>query len=178
MPVITETPFARLEADGLLVKPTLKADTHVAGRFGYRGEIAFDGPDTVMREVFAVSEAGRPAIAFLAGEIKHYDALPKFIESLGSALDAEGKYFVYIADLRQGTRLYLHFGDIKVFAVFIDETSVYNDLIDTFYVDKVKLKKFDTAAKLDALAEVGLKYDTLSSYSAVSYEDGAKQKQA
>ena len=64
------------------------------------------------------------------------------------------------------------------FAISIDETTVYNELIDTFYVDKVKLKKFDTAAKLDALADVGLQYASLSDYAAVSFEDGLTRKNA
>lgn len=178
MTTTAETPFAKLEAEGRLLRPVLNADTHVAGRFGYRGEIAFDDPETLIKEVFAVSETGKPAISFLAGSIAHYEALPKLIETFGAALDKDGKYFVYIADLPQGDRYYISFGDIKVFAIFIDGTSVYNELIDTFYVDKVKLKKYDTSAKLDALADVGLKYATLSDYSEISFEDGLARKKA
>jgi len=54
-------------------------------------------------------------------------------------------------------RWYIPVGAAKLFVVSIDDESVYNCLIDIFYVDKVKLKKFDTSAKLDALADVGLK---------------------
>jgi hypothetical protein len=172
------TPFARLGSEGRLIKPLLNAATHVAGRFGYRGDISYDGPDTLLKEVFSISESGKPAIGFLAGSIKQYETLPRLIETLGSALDSEGKYFIYIADLPRGNRFYIRFGDVKVFAIFIDDTSVYNELIDTFYVDKMKLKKFDTSAKLDALADVGLQYSTLSDYAEVSYEEGLKQKNA
>jgi hypothetical protein len=80
--------------------------------------------------------------------------------------------------LPRGNRFYLRFGDVKIFAISIDGTTVYNELIDTFYVDKARLKKFDAAAKLDALADVGLRYDTLSDYADVSYEDGLRQKNA
>ncbi|MFG1395085.1 hypothetical protein [Xanthobacter agilis] len=175
---ITETPFAKLSAEGRLLKPVLSADTHVAGRFGYRGEISFDGPETLLKEVFSVAEAGKPAIGFLAGSIARYETLPKLVETLGPALDAAGKYFIYVADLPQGNRLIIPFGDVKIFTIFIDETSVYNELIDTFYVDKIKLKKFDTSAKLDALADVGLTYSSLSDYKEASYEDGLKIKNA
>lgn len=178
MTAIAETPFAKLETEGRLLRPILNADTHVAGRFGYRGDISFDDPETVLKEVFSVSESGKPAIGFLAGSIKEYATLPKLIETFGSALDQDGKYFVYIADMAQGDRFYIKFGDVKVFAIFIDGTTVYNELIDTFYVDKVKLKKFDTSAKLDALADVGLKYATLSDYSEISFEDGLKRQKA
>jgi hypothetical protein len=80
--------------------------------------------------------------------------------------------------LPQGNRFYIQFGAVKIFASFIDDNSVYNELIDTFYVDKVKLKKFDTSAKLDALADVGLKFTSIEAYAQVSYEEGLKQKNA
>jgi len=178
MTAIEETPFAKLNSEGRLLKPALSADTHVAGRFGFRGEISFDEPETLLKEVFSVAETGKPAIGFLAGSIAHYESLPKLVETLGAALDGQGNYFIYIADMPRGNRLLISFGDVKIFAIFIDETSVYNELIDTFYVDKVKLKKFDTSAKLDALADVGLKYSSQSDYMAMSYEDGLKLKNA
>jgi hypothetical protein len=178
MTAIADTPFAKLDAEGRLLKPTLNADTHVAGRFGYRGEISYDDPETTIKEVFSVSESGKPAIGFLAGSIKEYETLPKLVETFGAAFDGEGKYFIYVADLPQGNRFYIRFGDVKIFAIFIDETTVYNELIDTFYVDKIKLKKFDTSAKLDALADVGLKYSSLSDYAEVSYEEGLAKKNA
>jgi hypothetical protein len=174
---VASTPFAKLDAEGRLLNPALKADTHVAGRFGFRGDISYDA-DAVLKEVFSVSESGKPAIGFLAGSIKKYETLPKLVETLGPALDGDGKYFIYISDLPQGNRFYIKFGDVKIFAIFIDDTSVYNELIDTFYVDKVKLKKYDTPAKLDALADVGLKYSALESYAQISYEDGLKVKNA
>jgi hypothetical protein len=178
MVAVADTPFAKLDTDGRLLKPILNADTHVAGRFGYRGDISFDGPETVIKEVFSVSETGKPAIGFLAGSIKQYETLPKLVETFGAAFDGDGKYLIYIADLPRGNRFYIRFGDVKIFAIFIDETTVYNELIDTFYVDKIKLKKFDTSAKLDALAEVGLQYSSLSDYTEISYEDGLKLKNA
>ncbi|QAY95207.1 hypothetical protein CWB41_05235 [Methylovirgula ligni] len=178
MTAIADTPYAKLEAEGRLLKPSLKADTHVAGRFGFRGDISYDDPETVLKEVFSVSESGKPAIGFLAGTIKEYATLPKLVETLGDVLDAEGKYIIYVADIPLGCRWYVPLGAAKIFVVAIDETSVYNELLDVFYVDKTKLKKYDTSAKLDALADVGLKYGSLSDYEAISYEEGLKRQAA
>lgn len=174
---VTATPFAALDANGSLLKPQLKADTHVDGRFGYRGDIAYDGPEVFIREVFAVSE-GTPAIGFLAGSIKEFQTIPKIVEHFGPALDANGKYMLYVPDIPRGARWYIDVKGIKFFLVFIDDTSVYNELIDTFYVDKIKLKKFDTSAKLDALADVGVKYDKVDDYESISWEEGLKRQAA
>jgi len=175
---VKDTPFAKLEAEGRLLKPTLKGDTHVEGRFGFRGDISYDDADTVLKEVFSVSEAGKPAIGFLSGSIKEFETLPKLVETFGPALDANSVNIIYVADLPRGARFYFPIGDIKFFTIFIDDTSVYNELIDITYVDKVKLKKFDTAAKLDALADVGLKYDAVSDFQGVTWDDAVKRKNA
>jgi len=177
MTAVADTPFATLDTEKRLLNPALKADTKVAGRFGFRGDISY-GDGAVLKEVFAVSESGKPAIGFLAGSIKSYETLPKLVESFGTAFDGDGKYFIYISDLPQGNRFYIQFGAIKIFASFIDDNSVYNELIDTFYVDKVKLKKYDTSQKLDALADVGLKFTSVEAYAQVSYEEGLRQKNA
>ena len=41
---ITDTAFARLEAEGRLLNSVLKAPTKVPGRFGFRGDIALKFP--------------------------------------------------------------------------------------------------------------------------------------
>ena len=64
------------------------------------------------------------------------------METFGDVLDAEGKYIVYVADIPLGCRWYVPLGAAKIFVVAIDETSVYNELLDVFYVDKTKLKKY------------------------------------
>lgn len=178
MTAITDTPFAKLESEGRLLKPTLKGDTHVEGRFGFRGDISYDSPETILKEVFSVSEAGKPAIGFLSGSIKEFETLPKLVETFGAALDSDSKIVVYVADIPRGSRWYIPIGATKVFVIFVDDTSVYNELIDIFYVDKVKLKKYDTSAKLDALADVGLKYAAVSDFEEISWEEALKRKAA
>jgi hypothetical protein len=40
-----------LEVEGRLLKPSLKADTQVEGRFGFRGDISYDDPETILKDV-------------------------------------------------------------------------------------------------------------------------------
>jgi hypothetical protein len=46
---VTDTPFAKLDTEGRLLNPALKSDTHVAGRFGFGGDISYDA-DAVLKE--------------------------------------------------------------------------------------------------------------------------------
>ena len=69
--VMTTTPespaFQRLDAEGRLLKPALKGPTHVAGRSGFRGEIAvtFEPPVTLMEAIAAADEGAEVPQALL-----------------------------------------------------------------------------------------------------------------
>jgi hypothetical protein len=62
---------------------------------------------------------------------------------------------------------------VSLYVLPIDDTSVYNELIDFLYLDKTKMKKLDTAGKLDVIADGAAKYDQI--YEAISYEEGLKR---
>lgn len=47
---IEDTAFARLEKEGRMLNPVLKAPTHVEGRFGFRGELALRFADKMADE--------------------------------------------------------------------------------------------------------------------------------
>jgi hypothetical protein len=52
----------------------------------------------------------------------------------------------------------------------IDESTVYNELLDLFYLEKNDLKKKDTAGKLDAVADAALKFDI--TFDTITYAEG------
>ena len=52
----------------------------------------------------------------------------------------------------------------------IDESTVYNELLDLLYLEKSELKKKDTAGKLDAVADAALKYDV--TFDTITYAEG------
>jgi len=171
MTSIENTAFQRLEAEGRLAKPTHKGPTHSAGRFGFRGEIAISAePPESLSAVFASCEAGEPALSFLAGSLVSYKDLPTFVAAVGPNLKADGKYFIYVSDLDRASRYQISFEGVPIYVLPIDDTSVYNELIDFLYLDKTKMKKFDTAQKLDAIVDGAAKYS--QSYEAISYEEG------
>lgn len=94
-----------------------------ASTFGFRGDIS-DDADALPRDVFPVSQAGKPAIGFLAGSIKKHETLPKLVDTFGAALDGDGKYVIYISGLQQDNWFSIKFCDVKIIAIFIDDTSV------------------------------------------------------
>jgi hypothetical protein len=171
MTSIETTAFQRLEADGRLVKPAHKGPTHVAGRFGFRGEIALTAdPELLLTAVFASAQDGAPGIEFLAGQLDSFSQLPALVAALDGALSPTGKYFIYVANVKRGDRYQVTFGESSIYVLPYDDVSVYNELIDFLYLDKTKMKKFDTAAKIDAIADGAASYG--EAFPKLTYEEG------
>lgn len=175
MTTTIESPaFQRLEAEGRLLKPALKGPTRVPGRYGFRGEIALTiEPPITLEAAFAAADDAEPTLSFLAGSLSTFKHLPALVEALGVNVKASGKYFIYVSDLDRASRYQIEFGGVPFYVLPIDDTSVYNELIDYLYLDKMKMKKMDTAEKVDAIADGALKYS--QAYEAISFEDGLKR---
>ncbi len=171
MTSIETSAFQRLDAAQKLLKPTHKGPTHVAGRTAFRGDIQLTDAETpALTAAIATAEDGGEGFSFLAGQLDSFSQLPILVEALGPALAPGGKYFIYIADVKRGDRYQIGFGEAQLYVLPFDDVTVYNELIDFFYLDKTRLKKFDTAAKIDALAEGAFKYG--ESFPKLSYEEG------
>lgn len=168
--------FQRLEAEGRLLKPALNGPTLVPGRFGFRGEIALTLEPAVMLEA-AIATAGgaESTLSFLAGSLTTYKHLPALMAALGANVGAGGKYFIYVADLDRASSYQIDFNGVLFYVLPIDDdTSVYNALIDFLYLDKNKMKKMSTAAKVDAIVDGALKYTQV--YERISFEEGLKRR--
>jgi hypothetical protein len=171
---VSSPAFQRLETEGRLLKPALNGPTRVAGRFGFRGEIALTtDPVVTLEGAFAAADNGEATLSFLAGSLTTFKHLPALVEALGSNVKPEGKYFIYVSDLARASRYLIDFNGAPFYVLPIDDTSVYNELIDYLYLDKVKMKKMDTADKLDTIVQGALKY--AEKYEAISYEEGLKR---
>lgn len=100
-PGLAATAFARLESEGRLLNPVLKAPTKKPGRFSFRGELALRfaakladearPPELTCDQVIAVAQVGDPKLPFFAGYLLSFEHLKDVAETLGDTLSAGGR---------------------------------------------------------------------------------------
>lgn len=179
-PGLMDTAFARLESEGRLLNPVLKGATKKRGRFGFRGELALRfapkladearPPELSCDQVIAVAQAGDTKLPFFAGYLLNFAHLKDVAEVLGDTLSAGGKYFVFCNNLDLSRKYQVPLRGALFYVLPIDEATVYNELLELFYLEKGELKKLDTAGKTDALADAALKFDV--TFDTLTYEEG------
>lgn len=177
---IDETAFARLEAEGRLLNPVLKAPTHVAGRFGFRGELALRfaakladearPPELTCDQVMAVATRGDDKLPFFCGWLLSFESLKDVAEALGDTLSAGGKYFLYCDNIDLSKKYQVPYKGAMFYVLPILENTVYNEMLELLYLEKTELKKKDTAGKLDAVANAAQKFDV--TFDTITYEEG------
>ncbi|MEQ1600736.1 MAG: hypothetical protein HOP04_03200 [Methylophilaceae bacterium] len=180
MTTLEQTAFARLETEKRLQNPVLKSATKVAGRFGFRGEIAIKfapqladearPPEITSDQVMAIATEGEKGIPFFAGYLLSFGYLDMLVEALGDALVPEGKYFVFCNNIDLLKKYQVNMGGATFFILPLDEATVYNELLELLRLEKTELKKLDTAAKLDVVADKALKFT--ANYPVITYEEG------
>jgi hypothetical protein len=179
---LQDTAFARLDAEGRLLNSVLKGPTHVAGRFGFRGDIALKfqvkkadearPPETATEQVIAAAEQGQPHLAFMAGFLLSFEYLKLVAEVLGDLLSPQGKYFFFCDNIDLATRYQVDYGGATFYILPIDEATVYNEMLELLYLEKTELKKLDTAGKTDAIVTKALGFN--DSFPRISFEEGCK----
>lgn len=177
---IDQTALGPLDAQKRLQNPVLKAPTHQPGRFGFRGELALRfstqladearPPELTCDQVMAIAQAGEKTIPFFAGYLLSFEHLKDVADVLGDALSAGGKYFLFCNNIDLSKKYQVPYKGAMFYVLPIDESTVYNELLELLYLEKGDLKKLDTAAKLDAIAEVALKFDV--TYDNITYSEG------
>ena len=179
---IDDTALARLEAEGRLLNPLHKALTGKPGRVGFRGELALRfapkladearPPELFSAQAMAIANVGEQHIPFFAGYLLSFTYLKDIAEVLGDALSASGKYFLFCNNIDLSKKYQVAYQGVTFYVLPIDESTVYNELLELLYLEKNDLKKKDTAGKLDAVADAALKFK--GSFDAISYEEGLK----
>lgn len=179
-PGLADTAFARLDSEGRLLNPVLKGATHQPGRFGFRGELALRfapkladearPPELCCDQVIAVAQAGNPKLPFFAGYLLSFEHLKDVAETLGDALSAGGKYFLFCNNIDLSKKYQVAMKGAMFYVLPIDEATLYNELLDLLYLEKNELKKLDTAGKTDRVADAALKFDV--TFDNITYEEG------
>lgn len=176
------TAFGPLEEQGRLLNPVFKAPTHVAGRYGFRGELALRfapkmadearPPELTCDQVLAIANAGDKKLPFFAGYLLSFEHLKDVAESLGEGLHAGGKYFLFCNNIDLSKKYQVPYKGAMFYVLPIDESTVYNEMLDLLYLEKNDLKKLDTAGKLDAVADAALKFDI--TFDMMTYAEGVE----
>ena len=179
---IQESAFARLDAESRMLNSVLKAATHKPGRFGFRGDIALKfqakladearPPEVCLEQVIAVAQAGEPTLGFMCGFLLSFESLQLVGEVLGDLLSPTGKYFLFVDNLDIAKKFSIDFAGTTFHILPIDESTVYNEMLQLLYIDKLDVKKLDTAGKTDYLADKALAFK--DSFPKLSYEDCLK----
>lgn len=182
MTAITDTAFARLDAEGRLFNSVLKGPTKKPGRFGYRGDLALKfqpkvadearPPEIAAEQVIATANAGETHIAFLTAFLLSFEYLHLLAEALGDALSPAGKYILYVDNIDISKKYTCEYGGATFTILPIDEATVYNEVLELLYLEKTELKKLDTAGKTDAIADKAASFS--AGYTKISYEEGLK----
>ena len=180
MTLINQTPFAELDAQGLLLSPVFKGNTTKPGRFGFRGEIALAfqksmadekrPPEIKLDQVMMVASAGDSTIPFLAGFATSLAHLKLLCDQVGDKLSPMGKYFFFAGNLDITEKYQIPYGGATFWVMPLDEATVYNELLDLFRIEKNDLKKLDTAGKLDAIADKAAFFS--AKWKEISFEEG------
>ena len=177
---LAATAFARLEAEGRMLNPVLKGPTKRPGRVGFRGELALRfapkladearPPELTCDQVIAAATVGDAKLPFFAGYLLNFAHLKDVAEVLGDTLGAGGKYFLFCNNIDLSRRYQVAMKGAWFYVLPIDESTVYNELLELLYLEKTELKKLDTAGKTDRVTDAALKFDI--TFDTITYEEG------
>lgn len=161
---IADTALRDLDQEHRLLNAVVsQASTRVAGRYVFRGEIAIKlapvrehekrPPELKAEQAILSAKAGEPALEFAAFFLWNYASLADAVELMGPYLAPSGRYIAFCNNIDLGTAYAVAFGDVNVYVLPLDESTVYNELLELARLDKNDVKKHDAAGKLDAIID-------------------------
>jgi hypothetical protein len=180
MTSIADTPLAQLEKEGRLINATVKSPSTVAGRFLYRGELAIKftpatereqrPPELKAEQVLASTKDGESSLPFFAAYLLSFESLKPLTELLGGLLGAQGKYFAFCSNIDLAAKYRCKIGDALFYILPLDESTVFNEMLELVRIDRDSIKKKDASGKLDALVNAVAKFN--ANYQEITYEQG------
>lgn len=183
MATITESALAKPESEGRLYNPVYKDKTRIPGRYGFRGELALKfaeqyademrPPEISATQIITIAQSGESGIPMFACYLHSFEYLNLLVEVLGDALQSDGKYFLFCNNIDLSSKYRVPYRNAVFYVLPIDESTVYNELLDLLYLEKGDLKKQDSAGKIDTVADTALKFS--ADYEEISYAEGLKR---
>jgi hypothetical protein len=181
MTVIEDGCLARLQDEGRLLSPAVCAEsTRLHGRFVYRGELALKFAATTEREkrppelkveqVLMASDAASGKVTFLAAYMLSFESLAALAEVLKDMLTPEGKYFAFCNNIDLSAQFQVPLEGATFYVLPLDESSVFNELLELLKLEKNDLKKLSSVEKVDAIASAAEKFK--KRYETISYQRG------
>lgn len=126
--------------------------------FAYRGSLVITPgkvlsadkqlpPKATATQVILVS--GSTHIDFIACELETFDFFEPFVERYKEILDPAGLYILFVTDLDADGKF--EYEGFTFYAFALDESSVWNELLDHADLSKGDLKKLSAAEKIDTV---------------------------
>lgn len=151
------TPIEYIKENSYEWQPSFSGDV-TSSLYGYRGALIIEEgkrlsetrvmpPKSQARQVIMLSEDEK--IKFFACELESFTYFEQFFEKYGQFFDAESVNLLYVIDL-DGEGVFEYNG-VKFVAFVLDESSVWNEVLDFFSLDKGDLKKLSNEEKLEAI---------------------------
>ncbi|MCE5181860.1 MAG: hypothetical protein LLG15_08675 [Betaproteobacteria bacterium] len=158
-----------------LYSPVFKGATKAPGRFAFRGEMALKftpsiagekRPPEIKADQVIITAEGE-TIPFFACHVMSLAHLDLVKNLLGKSLVPGGKYFIFAGNVDISKKYLIELDGIPIHILPLDEATVYNELIELFYLDKGDLKKVGGEGKIDAIANAAAKFS--GKFAAVPY---------
>ena len=161
------TPIEYLSEKALQWQPSFNGQLGVLGHAGYRGDLMVtEGkmisdekqmpPKVILKHVIAISD--EKTMLLFAGGLKSFDDFPALFERYKEILDPKTIVTLFVDDLLSDAQF--DFEGITVYAFSLDESSVWNELLNHADLDKRELKRLSAEDKLETLYD-GLIVSTL-----------------
>lgn len=151
------TPIEYVKENDLAWQPSFSGEI-TSSLYGYRGALIIEEgkrisetrvmpPKAQARQVIMVSESEK--IKFFACELETFEYFEAFFEKYGKFFDSDSINLLYVIDLdANGT---FEYEGVKFSAFMLDESSVWNEVLDFVSLEKGDLKKLSNEEKLEKI---------------------------
>ncbi len=171
--------FARLDGQKRLLNPVFRGKTGASGRFGFRGEIAIKfaqnvadearPPELMAQQVITTAEKDSQKIDFFSCYLLSFGYVDELVDAIGESLSPTGKHFLFCNNIDLSRRYQMEYQGLPFYILPLDESTVYNELLDLFLIERNDLKKLDTGSKIDRIASAAASFS--ANFPQISHAD-------